>query len=63
MDLVKKKPQLRGVSHLVAAVVALVFATALVASAPLEGFLHQRNELDTLGRDAPETACTAFGSP
>ncbi len=36
MDLVKKKPQLRGVSHLVAAVVALVFATALVASAPTD---------------------------
>ncbi|HET8747796.1 MAG TPA: ABC transporter substrate-binding protein [Ramlibacter sp.] len=27
--------------------------------APLEGFLHQRNTLDTLGYDAPETACKA----
>ncbi len=33
---------------------------ALVASAPLEGFLHQRSELDTLGLDQPETACTQF---
>lgn len=40
--------------------VALVQPTALVASAPLEGFLHQRNELDTLGLDAPESKCTAF---
>nr|WP_240980413.1 ABC transporter substrate-binding protein [Ramlibacter agri] len=27
--------------------------------APLEGFLHQRTTLDTLGYDAPETACKA----
>ncbi|MEM9341772.1 MAG: ABC transporter substrate-binding protein [Pseudomonadota bacterium] len=33
---------------------------ALVASAPLEGFLHQRTELDTLGLDEPEAGCTAF---
>ncbi|MBO6755658.1 MAG: ABC transporter substrate-binding protein [Roseibium sp.] len=33
---------------------------ALVALAPLEGFLHQRTELDTLGIDQAETACTAF---
>ena len=34
--------------------------SAVVALAPLEGFLHQRNELDTLGLDAPESDCTAF---
>ena len=34
---------------------------ALVAMAPLEGFLHQVNETDSLGLDAPESACTAFG--
>ena len=34
---------------------------AVVALAPLEGFLHQRNELDTLGLDKPESKCTAFG--
>lgn len=33
---------------------------AVIALAPLEGFLHQRSELDTLGLDAPETACNAF---
>ena len=27
--------------------------------APLEGFLHPRNTLDTLGYDAPETGCKA----
>lgn len=30
---------------------------AVVARAPLEGFLHQTNNLDTLGRDQPESAC------
>ena len=29
----------------------------VVASAPVEGALHQTNELDTLGDDAPETPC------
>ena len=40
--------------------VPLVTDTALVAQPPLEGFLHQRTELDTLGQDAPESACAAF---
>lgn len=40
--------------------IALVHARALVEMAPLEGFLHQHTDLDTLGIDAPETACTAF---
>ncbi len=35
-------------------------ATALVAMTPMPGFLHETNTLDTLGRDRPETACTAF---
>ena len=38
----------------------LVTERAVVAQAPLEGFLHQTTELDTLGIDAPETKCTAF---
>ena len=29
----------------------------LIARIPLEGFLHQTNNLDTLGRDQPELAC------
>jgi ABC transporter substrate binding protein (PQQ-dependent alcohol dehydrogenase system) len=40
--------------------IPLVHPRALVAQAPLEGFLHQRTELDTLGLDRPESACTAF---
>ncbi|MCL2912742.1 ABC transporter substrate-binding protein [Shewanella corallii] len=31
---------------------------ALVATAPFEGFLHPRNEMDTLGADRRESRCT-----
>ena len=34
--------------------IPLVTGSALVAQPPLEGFLHQRTELDTLGLDDPE---------
>ena len=37
--------------------VPLIWARALVALAPLEGFLHQHSELDTLGLDRPESKC------
>lgn len=40
--------------------IPLVHERALVAQAPLDGFLHQRTELDTLGLDQPESGCTAF---
>ncbi|WP_294620692.1 ABC transporter substrate-binding protein [uncultured Roseovarius sp.] len=40
--------------------IPLVTPRAVVAKAPLEGFLHQRTELDTLGIDQGETKCTAF---
>lgn len=40
--------------------VQLVHANAVVANAPIEGFLHAQTELDTLGVDKPESACTAF---
>lgn len=40
---------------------AVVNARALVELAPLDGYLHQTNEMDTLGLDRPESACTAFG--
>ena len=33
---------------------------AVVALAPLEGFLHRTNELDTLGLDEPESKCGTF---
>lgn len=41
--------------------IPLVTERAVAALAPLEGFLHQIDELDTLGVDAPESPCTAFG--
>ncbi|RGP38054.1 ABC transporter substrate-binding protein [Pseudotabrizicola alkalilacus] len=41
--------------------VAVVNDRALVTMAPVEGFLHQRNETDSLGLDQPESKCTAFG--
>jgi ABC transporter substrate binding protein (PQQ-dependent alcohol dehydrogenase system) len=41
--------------------IPLVHPQAVVAVAPLEGFLHQFNELDTLGLDRPQSACRAFG--
>jgi len=37
--------------------IPLVHAGALVALAPLEGFLHQTSDLDTLGIDRPESQC------
>ena len=42
---------------------AILLATndAVVASAPLPGFLHATNELDTLGDDAPESPCHLGG--
>lgn len=33
----------------------------MVSVSPQDGFLHQVSPLDSLGRDRPETACTAFG--
>lgn len=41
--------------------VFVLWPGAVVAAAPVEGFLHRRTELDTLGLDAPESACRAFG--
>ncbi len=40
--------------------IPLTHPRAMVAMAPLEGFLHPVSELDTLGHDEPETTCTAF---
>jgi len=37
-------------------------SNAVVASAPLEGFLHRVSELDTLGLDEPESDCQAFNN-
>ena len=35
----------------------------VVAAAPIEGFLHRTNELDTLGDDEPESPCHLNPSP
>ena len=40
--------------------IAIAHPRALVAQAPLDGFLHQNNELDSLGLDRPESKCEAF---
>lgn len=40
--------------------IPLVTERAVVAQAPLPGYLHQTSELDTLGIDAPESTCEAF---
>ncbi len=42
--------------------IPLVHPHALVTLAPVEGFLHQRSEMDTLGLDEPESACAAFAN-
>lgn len=41
--------------------IPLTHPRALAALAPLEGFLHERTPLDTLGLDKPESKCTRFG--
>jgi ABC transporter substrate binding protein (PQQ-dependent alcohol dehydrogenase system) len=43
--------------HQVRQAVLLAAPYEVVAAAPIEGFLHQTNELDTLGDDQPESAC------
>lgn len=40
--------------------IAVANGRALVTLAPVDGFLHQRNETDSLGLDEPESLCTAF---
>lgn len=43
--------------------IAIATPRALIDMAPFEGFLHQVNELDTLGPDQPESPCHAFEVP
>jgi ABC transporter substrate binding protein (PQQ-dependent alcohol dehydrogenase system) len=43
--------------HQLRQAVLLAAPYSVVASAPVEGFLHRTNELDTLGDDEPETPC------
>jgi ABC transporter substrate binding protein (PQQ-dependent alcohol dehydrogenase system) len=43
--------------HQLRQAVLLAAPYEVVASAPIEGFLHQTNDLDTLGDDQPESSC------
>jgi ABC transporter substrate binding protein (PQQ-dependent alcohol dehydrogenase system) len=43
--------------HQVRQAILLAAPYEVVADAPIEGFLHQTNELDTLGDDEPESKC------
>ena len=43
--------------HQLRQAVLLAALYMVVASAPMEGFLHRLNDLDTLGDDEPETPC------
>ncbi len=47
----------RSWDHQLRQPVLLAAPRSLVAVAPIEGFLHPKTELDTLGYDQPETGC------
>ena len=47
----------RAWDHQLRQPILLATADAVVAEAPLPGFLHAKNVLDTLGYDEPETRC------
>jgi ABC transporter substrate binding protein (PQQ-dependent alcohol dehydrogenase system) len=58
LDTVKGNPgSFRAWDHQLRAPVLLSTADAVIERAPLPQYLHQTNILDTLGIDAPETAC------
>jgi len=48
--------------HQLRQAVLLSTQDAVIAAAPLPGFLHATNELDTLGDDRPETPCRLDGA-
>ncbi len=47
----------RAWDHQLRQAILLAGPYEVVADAPIEGFLHQTNELDTLGDDEPESPC------
>jgi ABC transporter substrate binding protein (PQQ-dependent alcohol dehydrogenase system) len=58
LDTVKGNPgSFRAWDHQLRAPVLLSTADAVIERAPLPQYLHEINVLDTLGIDAPETAC------
>jgi ABC transporter substrate binding protein (PQQ-dependent alcohol dehydrogenase system) len=48
---------IRPWDHQVRQAILLAAPYEVVADAPIEGFLHRTNELDTLGDDEPESPC------
>jgi ABC transporter substrate binding protein (PQQ-dependent alcohol dehydrogenase system) len=52
---------LRPWDHQLRQAILLATSDSVVAAAPLPGFLHATNELDTLGDDRPETPCHLDG--
>jgi ABC transporter substrate binding protein (PQQ-dependent alcohol dehydrogenase system) len=61
-DGVKGLPvSVRPWDHQLRQAILLSTGDAIVASAPLLGFLHATNELDTLGDDQPESPCHLSG--
>ena len=48
---------IRPWDHQLRQAVLLASPFSVIAAAPMEGFLHQRDVLDTLGDDEPETPC------
>jgi len=58
LDTIKGNPgSFRAWDHQLRSPVLLSTADAVIERAPLPQYLHQTNVLDTLGIDAPETAC------
>ncbi|MGN6582753.1 MAG: ABC transporter substrate-binding protein [Rhizobiaceae bacterium] len=58
IDGAKGKPMsFRPWDHQLRQPILLATADAVIAEAPLPQYLHQTNDLDTLGYDAPESAC------
>ena len=47
----------RSWDHQLRQAILLAAPYTVIANAPMEGFLHRVNELDTLGDDEPETPC------
>ena len=57
-DLYKGTPgSFRAWNHQLRQPVLLHTHNAVIDRAPLPGYLHQHNHLDTLGLDAPENRC------
>lgn len=53
-----EKLTLRAWNHQLRQPILLTDGRSVVSVSPQEGFLHERTELDTMGVDEPETACS-----